>query len=167
MSDSEIQLEDMKEAVERLFEREYPNPNGIVHYPGSDVADLVYIERVEDGLHALRFEHNYNDCIFDLDSGIHAAQELPANLRWVVLPLDDFRDGEDEYNDVMTQQCKSRGVGIITVQPRGRGFSAKVILEAEVESGDFVEHWPDVAEKWEEVVAQDPQAADGWRVVPY
>lgn len=164
MTDIEIKFEDMVEPLERLFEREFPVDPFISASPQDTAAHFVFLEASSRLVHAVRIEKSYSDAIFDLHAGIHAAQDLAANQRWIALPLDEYRDGEEEYVNVMTQQCKSRGVGIITVQQKGKGLSAKVIAEPKLNEGDFVAEYPQLAERLTRV---DPAAvaASGMRVV--
>lgn len=168
MTDVEITVESMVDPIERFFEREYPNPYGLVHEPPSEdsPADLVYLEKGEDGLHAVRFEEKYDTCIFDVSTGIHALGNMPANRHWIALPLDEFRDGEENFNGIMESQCRERGLGIITVQQKGRGLSAKVIVEPTIEEGKFLESYPRLKKKWDsrDVV---PGAEEGYQVVDY
>lgn len=166
MSDADIQLDDMLEPIERLLEREYHFDGALIQTPkDQSKAQLIYVEHAHHAIHAVRIEESYSDCIFDLDKGIHLAQDLTANKRWIALPLDEFRDGEEEYDEVMTHQCKSRGVGIMTIQKKGRGLSAKVILPPEQNEGRFIEHYPKLDDRWDNQSLEDPDAADGWRVV--
>lgn len=145
MTIDDISFDDTLEPLERMFEREYPvEPFISTASPDGD-AHFVVVEPASRDLHVVRFEKSYSDCIFDLDSGIHAAQDLKGNRRWIALPLDEFRDGEQEYNDVMLNQCKARGVGIITVQQKGKGLSAKVIFEPSRVDGDFIDVFPEIA----------------------
>ena len=168
MTDVEINVETMVDPIERFFEREYPNPYGMVHEPPSEnnPADLVYLEKGEEGLHAVRFENTYDGSIFDVATGIHALRKMDANYHWIALPLDEFRDGEDNFNGIMESQCRERGLGIITVQQKGRGVSAKVIVEPTVETGDFLESYPKLKTRWDQrdVI---PGADEGLKVIDY
>jgi len=167
LTELDLKRDDMLEPIERLFEREFETTYGVAHEPTSERdAHFIYVEKELGGLHAVRFEPSYEDCLFDLDKGMHAAQDMIANQRWVALPLDAFRDGEDEFGEVMREQCKQRGVGIITVQAKGRGLSAKIILHPEVAEGSFIEHYPKLENEWRSV-ARDRDAAKGWKVVNY
>lgn len=160
----EIPLEEMLDPLERMFEREYPVQPLIRTFDPNGAAHFAVVEPSSRNLHAVRIEGSYSDCIFDLDSGIHAAQDLKSNRRWIALPLDEFRDGEEEYRDVMMGQCKSRGVGIITIQQKGKGFSAKVILEADLVDGDYLESFPALAEQLATADTSGAESA-GFRVV--
>lgn len=167
MSELDLERDDMLEPIERLFEREFDTTYGVPHEPGEGRdSHFVYVEKELGGLHAVRFENSYEDCLFDLDKGMHAAQDMVANQRWVALPLDAYRDGEDEFGDVMMQQCKQRGIGIITVQAKGRGLSAKIILQPEIEEGSLIENYPELEDQWRSV-ARDRDVAKGWKVVNY
>lgn len=165
MSDTDLEISDMIEPIERLLEREFPFEHALTHQPEFETkAHLFYVERA-NGIHAVRIEKTYSACIFDLGSGMHAAQDLTANRRWIALPLEEFRDGEDSYDEVMQRECKSRGIGIMTVQQKGRGLSAKIILPSEEQRGRFIEEYPELNERFEESTGRDPHAAHGWKVV--
>ncbi len=157
-----IENPEMAEPLQRLFEREYP-VRPFIHTMSEQNNQFVVVEPRSESIHAVRIESSYTDCIFDLSAGIHAAQDYAANRRWVALPLDAFRDGEEAYNSVMLAQCTSRGVGIITVQQKGTGLSAKVILEAKLIDGKFIDEHPSIAAELAnaELVEDD----DGLRVV--
>ena len=162
MAESEFSREEMIEPIQRMFERESGSDFGLFEpvddentKGGSGKIDLVYVEGSVALVHAVRLEETYDGCLFDTTRGIHSLHVVEANYRWIAVPLGEFRSGEDLFNDVMIETCKERGYGIITVQTKGRGVSAKVILEAEKQEGDFVELYGPVNERWEEEVADE------------
>ena len=174
MTDNAITRESMESPIERLFEREFPSAYGTIHEPRKTKAgtadpekvDMLYLEKTKGGLHAVRIENTYDDCMFDLSGGIHTLNEVAANRHWIALPLDEFRDNEEVYNGIMEETCRKRGIGILCVQPKGRGLSAKIIAVAEPVKGDFVEQYPSLKQKWDSLV-EDNAVAAGFKVVEY
>lgn len=170
----EIPREDMIGAVQRMFERESGSGYGMFEVldretdGGKGNVDLIYAYGGENpDIHVVRTEDSYDSCLFDVNSGIHVLQNVEANERWIALPLPEFRDGEDQYNEVMKQECRERGVGIISVQKKGRGYSAKVLLESSKEEGNFLgDYGQDVVEKWQDHVAGE-EVVEDYRVVDY
>lgn len=174
MTDHVINRETMESPIERLFEREYPSAYGTIHEPRKTKAgktdtgkvDMLYLEKTKQGLHAVRIENSYDDCMFDLNGGIHTLNGVAANRHWIALPLDHFRDNDEVYNGIMEKTCRERGIGILCVQPKGRGLSAKIIAVAEASKGDYIDRYPALRVKWESLI-EDNAFADGYKVVEY
>lgn len=174
MTDNAITRESMESPIERLFEREFPSAYGTIHEPRKTKAgtadpekvDMLYLEKTKGGLHAVRIENTYDDCMFDLSGGIHTLNEVAANRHWIALPLDEFRDGDEEYNGIMRETCEERGIGVITIQPKGRGVSAKTILEAEFKEGDHLGKYGELEQRWKQET-KDVLVGDDYKVVKY
>lgn len=168
-----IEREDMVEPVDRMFEREYEADQTLVVQldeeteGGSGSIDMVYVQGGAEEIHAIRFEEDYEDCVFDVREGaLHALRDVEANYRWVALPLYEFRDGEDQYSDVMKEECEKRGFGVISAQKKGRGVSAKVLMAPSRVDGDFLDGYPPVRDQWGE--AHRGETAPGsYKVVDY
>ncbi len=168
-------VDSMIEPIERLFEREYPTDYGIfVPHAQLDEEyqddltgiDLLYVGGSSKMLHSIKILNNYDTCLFDVQEGVHAMNQAQGNLLWLGLPLKEFREGEAEYNDILAETCEDRGVGILTVQPRGRGLSAKIISRPEKEEGDFLDYYDGLREEWREVKDRN-MAMDGYEIVDY
>lgn len=170
----DFNVDSMIEPIERLFEREYPTDYGIFvphAKPAEDheditSMDLLYVAGSSKNLHSIKILGSYDTCLFDVDQGIHAMSQAKGNYLWVGLPLDEFREGEAEYNDILADTCDDRGVGILTVQPRGRGLSAKIISRPIKEDGDFLDCYDGLREEWREVKDRN-MAMDGYEIVDY
>ncbi len=170
----DFSVDAMIEPIERLFEREFPTDYGIFvphaklvtdKRSNTDV-DLLYVAGSSKMLHAIKILSTYDTCLFDVQQGIHSMSQAKGNHRWIGLPLDEFREGEAQYNDILAETCNDRGVGILTVQPRGRGLSAKIISRPVKEEGDFLEHYEGLRQEWREVKDRN-MAMDGYEIVDY
>ena len=144
MQEELFERDQVIEPIERMFEREYPSELGVFQVVreetegGSGFAHFAYVEGLKRRLHVVRMEESYKDCITNVNAGVHTLGRIDANCRWLALPLHEFRDGDEELNGLLESVCASRGIGIITVQQKGLGVSAKVVLEAEPEEGRYV-----------------------------
>ena len=177
MSDElyEFNIEEMSEPIERLFEREFPSEFGIFDSdadlvkgnPRAAEMDLLYLAGSTKHLHAIRLILTYDQCLFNVDQGLHSLSRARGNYLWIALPLDEFREGEAEFNDILETTCQERGVGVITVQPRGRGLSAKVIKKARRQEGDFLEDYKGLKTKWRTLRHESSMGVDGYQVVDY
>ena len=164
----------MIDPIERLFEREFPTDYGIFvpHAQLSDEdgnitdVDLLYVAGSSKMLHAVKILPSYDDCLFDVREGIHSMSRAKGNYLWIGLPLDEFREGEAQYNDILHNTCTERGVGILTVQPRGCGLSAKIIFRPLKEEGDFIDHYDGLRDEWRQVKDRN-MAMDGYEIVDY
>lgn len=165
----------MTEPIERLFEREFPTDYGIFlsgatlseAYRGEATPiDLLYLAGGPRSLHAIKLLSTYDACLFDVNEGIHALRGIQANFCWIGLPLDEFREGEAEYNNILEKTCSERGLGILTVQPRGRGLSAKIINSPEKDEGDHLDAYDNLRKRWREIKDRN-MAVDGFQVVDY
>ena len=173
MTDYSFERSEMVDPIQRMFEREVASEYGMFEVVddtetegGSGNIDIVYVAGANENLHVIRIEESYDDCLFDVTRGIHSLSDVEANYLWIALPLDDFREGEEEYNDIMMDTCEERGIGIITVQPKGRGISAKIIEEAFKKQGEFLEQYADLAERWQKR-ADTKLADEDLKVVNY
>lgn len=172
MSSYNITREDMIEPVERMYEREYGGEHGMFHTledeteGGEGNVDLIYVQGDSRHLHVIRLESSYDSCMFNTKRGLFSLRDVAANFRWISLPLYEFREGEDAWNNRMKSECESRGIGIITAQKKGRGVSAKVILEPEQQEGDFLDQYGELSEVWE-AQRMGEDAPEGFRVVDY
>ena len=170
----DFSVEAMTEPIERLFEREFPTEYGIF-VPQARLVDakenttdidLLYVAGSSKNLHAIKILPTYDKCLFSVDEGIHSMSQAKGNHLWIGLPLDEFREGEAEYNDIVAETCEERGVGILTVQPRGRGLSAKIISRPVEEEGDFLDYYDGLREEWKSVKDRN-MAMDGYEIVDY
>ena len=173
----DFSVDAMIDPIERLFEREFPTDYGIfvpharlidrdeTLEKTTDV-DLLYVAGSSKMLHAIKILSTYDTCLFDVQEGIHSMSRAQGNYLWLGLPLDEFREGEAQYNDILANTCDSRGVGILTVQPRGRGLSAKIISRPVKEEGEFLDYYQDLRTKWREVKDRN-MAMDGYEIVDY
>lgn len=167
-------VDSMIEPIERLFEREYPTDYGIfvphaqLAEKGEDATDvdLLYVAGSSKMLHAIKILSTYDTCVFDVDKGIHSMSQAMGNYLWIGLPLDEFREGEAQYNDILANTCDDRGVGILTVQPRGRGLSAKIISRPVKQDGDFLDYYDGLRQEWRQVKDRN-MAMDGYETVDY
>ena len=167
-------IDAMIEPIERLFEREFPTDYGIFvphaklveNKRGVTDMDLLYVAGSSKMLHAIKILSTYDTCLFDVQQGIHSMSQAYGNLLWIGLPLNEFREGEAQYNDILAETCEDRGVGIITVQPRGRGLSAKIIKRPIEQDGDFLERYEGLRQEWREVKDRN-MAMDGYEIVDY
>ncbi len=171
----DFSVKSMTEPIERLFEREYPTEYGIFlsgatlseAYQGDATPiDLLYLAGGPRSLHAVKLLSTYDSCLFDVNEGIHALRGIQCNFCWIGLPLDEFRDGEAEYNGILEKTCTDRGIGIITVQPRGRGLSAKIINAPERDDGDHLDAYVALRKRWRATKDRNI-SADGFQVVDY
>ena len=163
----------MMEPIERMFEREVGREHGMFDVirdeeteGGKGKIDLVYIAGDRQSLHSIRLETSYDNCLFDVNRGIHSLSNVEANFVWIALPLDEFRDGDEEYNGIMRETCEERGIGVITIQPKGRGVSAKTILEAEFKEGDHLGKYGELEQRWKQET-KDVLVGDDYKVVKY
>ncbi len=170
----DFSVDAMIEPIERLFEREFPTDYGIF-VPHAKLlengrnktdVDLLYVAGSSKMLHAIKILSSYDTCLFDVQQGIHSMSQAKGNHLWIGLPLDEFREGEAQYNDILGTTCKDRGVGILTVQPRGRGLSAKIISRPVKEEGDFLDYYEGLRKEWREVKDRN-MAMDGYEIVDY
>lgn len=175
MTEESFSREDMMEPIERLFERETGRSNGLFSVlkdeeslkdPTKGNIDLVFLAEDRTSLHSVRLVTEFDTCLFDMDRGILSLDDVQANASWIALPLDEFRDGDDEYNGIMEETCAKRNIGIIVVQPKGRGISAKSLLDAPVVDGDYLEKYPDLKKKWRDD-SRGVLVGDDYRVVEY
>ena len=173
MASYELTRQEMIEPIERMYEREYGGDVGMFHTMegeatdgGDGNVDLVYIHGDSEHLHVIRIEENYDDCLFDIEGGIHSLAEVDANYRWIALPLYELRQGEEAWNDRMKTECERRGIGIITAQKKGRGVSAKVIREPTQKEGKFLSEYGDLEKVWRSE-RKGEEAPEGFRVVDY
>lgn len=173
MASYELTRQEMIEPIERMFEREYGGDVGMFETleeesteGGDGNVDLVYIHGDSGHLHVLRIEESYDDCMFDIEGGIHSLAEVESNFLWIALPLYELRQGEEQWNDRMKTECDQRGIGVITAQKKGRGVSAKVIKEPTRRKGDYLSKYGDLKEKWEDYTSGEG-APEGYRVVDY
>lgn len=168
----EITKHEMIEPVERMYEREYGNEHGMFQVMeeetegGEGNVDLLYIQGDSRHLHVIRIEEDYDACMFDTTRGLFTLRDVEANYTWIALPLYELREGEEKWNDRMKSECEKRGIGIITAQKKGRGVSAKVILEPTKQDGDFLSEYGDLQEEWAEQGGEG-SAPEGFRVVDY
>jgi hypothetical protein len=173
MASYELSRQDMIEPIERMYEREYGAEFGMFETLEEENADgdegnvdLVYVHGDSENLHVIRIENSYDDCLFDINRGIHSMSDVQANSRWIALPLYELRDGEDKWNDRMKSECEQRGIGIITAQKKGRGVSAKVIMEPERQEGEFLQAYGDLQKKWHEYTRTE-EMPEGFKAVDY
>src|SRR5690606_28887020 len=128
--------------------------------------DLVFLAEDRNSLHSVRVVSDFDTCLFDMERGILSLDNVQANASWIALPLDEFREGDESYNGIMEDTCKKRKIGIIVVQPKGRGISAKIVLEAPLTRGDYLSNYPDLKKKWR-ADARGVLVGDEYRVVEY
>ncbi|MEM1349573.1 MAG: hypothetical protein AAGI01_13505 [Myxococcota bacterium] len=157
MTGNSYSREEMIEPIERMFEREFESPYSMFSElagPANSAkdADVAYIEGTYKNLHVVKLEESYAQCISDVNAGIHALSRIDANFRWLGVPLDSFRDGEREVNGLLHRMCSSRGIGILVVQPKGMGISAKVELEPRRVDGDFMGDFKRLRREWRQEV---------------
>lgn len=147
---------DMMEPIERMFEREYPNKYNIFEpledptEGGSGLADIAYIQGNEKGLHVVRLEESYRDCLTNVNAGIHSLSKIDANFCWLAIPLNEFREGEETFGGLLERTCTQRGFGLIAVQQKGLGISAKVLVAPKKTEGSFLPLYGDLQAKWSE-----------------
>ena len=170
----DFSVDAMIDPIERLFEREFPTDYGIF-VPHAKLTeedgkvtdvDLLYVAGSSKMLHAIKILSTYDTCLFDVQEGIHSMSRAQGNYLWIGLPLDEFREGEAQYNDILFETCDNRGVGILTVQPRGRGLSAKIISRPVKEEGDFIDSYDGLRDEWRQVKDRN-MAMDGYEIVDY
>lgn len=164
---------EMVDPIQRMFEREVPSQYGMFETiedeeteGGDGNVDIVYVAGANENLHVIRLEQDYDNCLFDVNRGIHSMSDVDANYVWIALPLDEFRDGEDQYNGIMQDTCEERGLGVITLQPKGRGISAKILIEATKKDGEHLGKYGDLEERWRKQ-ATDTLADEDLKVVNY
>lgn len=171
MSSYNISRKEMIDPVKRMYEREYGSEHGMFHVLEKEDDDdgsvtLTYIQGDSNHLHVIRIEDNYDDCMFNTDRGLFSLRDVDANYRWIALPLYALREGEEEWNDRMKDECEKRNIGIITAQKKGRGVSAKIIQAPMKEDGNYLSEYDEVQEEWEEKASEDA-APEGFKVVDY
>ncbi|AWV90603.1 hypothetical protein [Bradymonas sediminis] len=175
MTEESFSREEMIEPIERLFERETGRDNGlfVVHKsadaqksPTDGTVDLVFLAEDRTSLHSVRLVTEFDTCLFDMERGILSLDDVQANASWIALPLDEFRAGDESYNGIMEDTCAKRNIGIIVVQPKGRGISAKILLDAPLTSGDYLDNYPELKKKWREDT-RGVLVGDDYRVVEY
>ena len=152
-----IASKEMTEPVERFFEREFPAQASLFlgleqdeKRDANGPADLAYIQGGKESLHALCVATSYSESLTDIHKGIHATSSLEANFCWLVLPLDEFRQGDGMCNGLLESLCEERGVGLITVQPSGMGLSAKAILKPKRRAGRYLNSYDGLPKQWRE-----------------
>ncbi len=171
-TDMEFTRDEMIEPVERMFEREYPNKYALFEVVDEDTEggngyiDIAYVQGSQKGLHVVRMEESYKDCLTNVNAGIHSLGKVEANYLWLAVPLHEFRDGEDDFGDLLEATCKQRGIGIIAVQQKGLGMSAKVLLEPNKKDGNFLDLYGSLKERWREV-SRGRTSQGEYRVVNY
>ena len=171
-TDMDFTRDEMIEPIERMFEREYPNKYTLFKVVdeetdgGSGYVDLAYVQGSQQGLHVVRMEENYKDCLTNVHAGIHSLSKVEANYLWLAVPLHEFRDGEDDLGDLLLATCKQRGIGIIAIQQKGLGMSAKVLHEPKKTEGSFLELYGTLLETWREV-SRGRTSQGEYRVVNY
>ncbi len=144
VQDELFDRDQVNEPIERMFEREYPSDLGVFQVVqedtegGSGYAHFAYVEGIKRRLHVVRMEETYRACITDVRAGVHVLSLIDANCRWLALPLHELRDGDEEMNGMLQTICETRGIGIITLQQKGLGVSAKVVLKPTEEEGRYV-----------------------------
>lgn len=158
MMSADFARDEMYEPIERMFEREFPGEFAVFEViPAARRAahhiGLAYVHNRRESLHVVRLEQCYTDCLFDVRQGIHRLGQAEGNYRWIGLPLGELREGESQYNDMLLNLCKERGLGIITIQQKGLGVSAKVILQPRLVPGDALAHYPALEASWTARVA--------------
>jgi hypothetical protein len=172
MSDYSFTTDDMLEPIQRLFEREYAKNLGMFEKVDDDLddefenVDALFIGGSRESLHAIDIHEDYDSCLFDISGGIHTLPDIEVNYRWIALSLDEFREGEEEHNGILKEEANSRGFGIITLQPKGRGISAKVIEEPTRSTGDYLEDYQELDARWNRFVEEAP-VVDDYKVVNY
>lgn len=147
--------DDMMEPVERFFEREYPAErslftnleDGMQSDPYA-MADIAYIAGTKESLHAVCMADSYEMSLTDVHGGIHASSSLDANYCWLALPLDEFRQGEELCNGLLESLCEERGVGLMTIQPSGLGWSAKEIVKPSRRVGRYLKRYDGLERTW-------------------
>lgn len=150
-----MKVEEMVEPVERFFEREYPAKKSLfldleeeIQRDPYAIADYAYIAGARESLHAVCMSPSYSESITDVYGGIHASTHLDANYSWLALPLDEFREGDSMCNGMLEELCESRGVGLMTIQPSGLGWSAKTIVEPKRRKGKFIKFYDGLGRTW-------------------
>jgi|SRR5690554_216725 len=175
MTEASFSREDMLVPIERLFERETGRENSIFSQIKDDEAqkdltkgtlDLVFLAQDHNALHSVRVLTEFDTALFDMKRGILSLDAVQANASWIALPLDEFRKGDDSYNGIMVETCAKRKIGIIVVQPKGRGISAKVELQAPLEAGNYLGNYPEIKRKWR-ADTRGVLVGDDYRVVEY
>ncbi len=171
MSDYTLEREDMVEPIERMFSREFEGELGMFQVVEGDVEagedfDIVYVHGDSENLHVIRLEEDYDSAVLDFDSGIHTVRDADANNVWVALPLYEFREGEDRWNDRMKSECDKRGIGIISAQKKGRGVSAKILQRPDKREGNFLQSYDELKEQWDKRASEE-EAPEGFRIVNY
>lgn len=153
-TDFDFTRAEMAEPIERMFEREFPNKYSLFEEidenteGGSGYVHLAYIQGSRKGLHVVRLEESYKNCLTNVNAGVHSLAKVEANYLWLALPLHEFRDGEDGLNNMLADMCTQRGIGIIGVQQKGLGMSAKVLLAPEKNEGNFLPMYGSLRERW-------------------
>lgn len=175
MTEASFSREDMLVPIERLFERETGRENGIFSLikddeakkdPSRGTLDLVLLAQDHNSLHSVRVLSEFDTALFDMKRGILSLSDVQANASWIALPLDEFRQGDDSYNGIMMETCAQRDIGIIVVQPKGRGISAKIELQAPLSAGNYLGNYPELKKKWRED-SRGVLVGDDYRVVEY
>lgn len=171
----ELTVDDMFEPIERLFEREFPSEFGLfdivadlaTDHERTPKMDMLYLAGSTKHLHAIKLILTYDQCLFNVHQGLHSLSRARGNYLWIALPLDEFRDGEAKYREILEKTCQERGIGIITVQPRGRGLSAKIIKKARREQGEFLDDYEGLNARWRKLRQESSRVMDGYQVVDY
>lgn len=173
MTDYSFDRQEMTDPIERMFEREFPSEYGMFENieeeeteGGGGKVDIVYIAGAKENLHVIRLYESFDSCVFSHDRGILSMRDIQANYIWLALPLDEFRDGEDEHNDIIQVTCEKRGLGVITLQPKGRGISAKILIQAQQQAGNFMDKYGDLGDRWRKQ-ATDALVKEDLKVINY
>lgn len=172
MSTESLTCKDMLEPLERLMERRAPAGRTVFSTDqpppsGAEARlDMLHIAGDRQALHLLRIVERFDTCLFDMDHGILSLGDVAANFVWIALPLEEFRDGEQAYRSILQDTCEERGIGIAVVQTRGKGLSAKSMVEPGARAGNFMKHHAGLEEKWRENT-RGFLVGDDYRVVEY
>ena len=164
-----ISHDQMYEALERLFERHFDHRDSLMARRDDGPPDLLYVEGTSRALHGVQIESSYDACILDINGGVHVADGMETNYRWIALPLHPFRDGERAFNGILESTCAERGIGLLCVYPRGRGYAAKIMARPDARRGRFLDAFPELESRWDEMgVLEKPRAmTPGYRAMGY
>lgn len=164
-----ISHDQMYEALERLFERHFDHRDSLVARRDAGPPHLLYVEGTSRALHGVQIESSYDACILDINGGVHVADAMDTNFRWIALPLQHFRAGERTFNGILESTCADRGLGLLCVYPRGRGFAAKIVVRPDVRRGRFLNGFPELESRWDamEVLEKPKAMTPGYRAMGF
>lgn len=151
---SEFSHDELVDAVKRLFERHFEEDLGLFHdvspqdADSLQLADFVYVDRSGD-LHLIQVHRSFDEAFFDLRTGLHALTGAEANAVWLAMPLDEYRSGNELFNERIEKCCRERGVGIVGVYRCGRGVSARVYVEPVHHNGRYLADHPELETAWQ------------------